>query len=79
MNGNESWPFAASTAFSLFGLLYVAIPVIVLLVTAWFAARTSRQLLWAIVCGGTAAVLGLFAAISVLAAVADLSGEHPRC
>ena len=78
MNGNESWPFAASTAFSLFGLLYVAIPVIVLLVAARFAARTSRQLFWAIVCGATAAVLGLFAAVSTLAAAAHLSGEFAQ-
>ena len=77
MNGNEPWSFAASTAFSLFGLLYVAIPVIVLLGAAWFAARTSRHLFWAIVCGGTAAVVGLFSAIAGLATVAGLSGEGP--
>ena len=78
MNGNDYWPFAASTVFSAFGLFYVAVPVFVLLVAAWFASWRSGRLVWAIVCGATAAVLGLFAAIPGLATVACLLGERPQ-
>jgi len=41
MNGNDYVPFAASTVFSLFGRFYVAVPVFVLLVAAWFASWRS--------------------------------------
>ena len=69
MGAYGSWLFAASTVFSLFGLVYVAIPVVVLVVGAWLVSRRSGRPFWAIVSAATAAVVGLFV-------MAWISGER---
>jgi uncharacterized membrane protein YeaQ/YmgE (transglycosylase-associated protein family) len=71
MNEYGSLPLGASTAFSIWGLLYVAIPVLVLLFAAWFVSRGKVHSLWPIVCGAIGASVGI-----VL--MASMSDQHPN-
>ena len=71
MNEYGSLPLGASTAFSFWGLLYVAIPVVVLLFAAWLVSRGKAHPLWPIVCGAMGGSVGI-----VL--MAYISDQHPN-
>ena len=71
MTGSLCTPLAASNAFSLLGLAYVAIPVIVLLASATFCSRRSRRPFGPIVFGAATAIVAM-----VL--VGFISAKHPN-
>ena len=71
MNESLCMPLAASRAFSPFGLVYVAIPVIVLLVAAGLASRQSGRPFWPIVCGAASAIVAVVLVVFI-------SAQHPN-